>query len=369
MTAEQKIMKAKVQLLLENPFFATLALKMEYVEDKTVGTACTNGKRIKYNPDFIDKLDVEETKMVIAHECLHPGLMHHTRRQGRNAKKWNYAVDFPVNELLKESGFKLIKGALLDPQFSNMGAEEIYNKLPDMPDDEDGSGEGNDPGGCGGVEDAPAKTQSEIAQMESEAKQDLAQAAAMAKQQGKLPAGLERFVNEALKPKVNWKEVLSAYLTETIKSDYTFKKPNSRHLHAGLYLSSLSSIETGTVVLLVDTSGSICERTLNQFAAEMQDILGVFNRGFDIVYVDSEVAGVQHIDPDDTFKLEPKGGGGTDFVPGFEWIDENDVEPSAIVYLTDGYCNSFPKDPGCPVMWAVIDNDNFKPPFGEVVGI
>lgn len=366
MEADKKILKAKVQLILANPFFATLALKMDYVSDDSISTACTDGKSIRYNPTYINKLDVEETKALISHECLHNGMLHNTRRQGRNPRKFNIAADYAINPLLVDSGFKLPKGALIDKQFKDKSAEEIYNILPDEPEYGD-SGAGNDPGMCGGVSDSPAKTQSEVNQIEAEIKQTLAQAAAVAKQQGKLPAGLARMVDEVLEPKVNWKDVLSRFLTEIAKNDYTFKKPSPRYLHAGLYLPALESIETGEVVLIVDTSGSIDRPLLSQFGAEMQDILSAFGRGFNILYVDTEVAGTQFIEPDEEFALDPKGGGGTDFTPGFDWIEKEGIEPSAVVYLTDGECNSFPNTPDYPVLWAVVNNKRFSPPFGETV--
>lgn len=377
MKSSDKILKAKVKLILDQPFFATLALKMQYVEDPTIKTACTNGKQIKYNPSFIDKLSLDETVGLLAHEVMHPACLHHTRMKNRNPRKWNIAADYAINPMLTASGFKLPSGALIHPQYADLGAEEIYSMLPDDPNNDPNNpgnsgdpgdgGDGGDPGGCGGVEASGVKTQQEADQIEAEMKQTLAQAATIAKQRGKMPAHLKRLVDEILAPHVPWKEVLSRFLNQIAHNDYSWSKPNRRYLHTGLYLPSLESIETGDIVLFVDTSGSIDRTLLNQFAAEMQDIAETFKTGFKILYIDSQVAGVQDVEPGEFLELNPKGGGGTDFIPGFTWLEKNGIEPSAVVYFTDGCCNSFPKDPGYPTLWALDNNKAFQPPFGECV--
>ena len=88
-------------------------------------------------------------------------------------------------------------------------------------------------------------------------------------------------------------------------------------------------------------------------------------------YVDAAVQGVEFIASDDTdMNLELKGGGGTDYRPGYDWLHEQGHMPTAAVYLTDGYCNSFPHEPDFPTLWVLTQkSDYFKPPFGEVLVI
>lgn len=363
-----KITKAKVSLIISQPFFATLALGMKYIECNTIKTADTDGKCIRYNPKFVDELTQDQVTGLIAHEVLHPGFLHHTRRNGRDPKKWNRACDYPINHILKESGFALPDGGLINPKFSGLSAEEIYNLLPDDPKDKD-KDSGNDPGGCGGVEDSPAQTQSEAIQIEAEQKQLMIQAATIAKQQGKLPAHLQRLVDEVLQPVINWRDVLNTFLTEKTRNDYTWSKPSKRFLSMGLYLPTLESIDRGEFVLMVDTSGSIDQNLLNEFAGEMQSILSESAKKLTVIYVDTEVNEVQEFECDDEVKLNPIGGGGTDFKPGFDYLDENGLQPAAIVYFTDGYCSSFPVQSDYPVLWATYENKSFAPPFGEVIHV
>lgn len=124
-----KVRQALTSLVLQNPFFASLALKMEYVEDIKCKTFWTDGKRIGYNPNFADTLTLEEIIGVIAHEIFHVFLLHHTRFNYKNKEMWNKACDYVINYQLIQSGFTLPKGVLLDPRFTNTNAEDVYRIL------------------------------------------------------------------------------------------------------------------------------------------------------------------------------------------------------------------------------------------------
>lgn len=380
MTAKEKITRAKVQLILSAPFFATISMGMQYIEDTTLETSEVNGVDIKYNPKFIDGLDIDECKGWLAKSALHVGMLHHTRRAGRDMVQWRKSCDYAINPLIVKSGFKLPQGHLMNEKYNDMSAEQIFKLLPgekpgekpkgNQPGQGDNQGKQPDPGKCGTVGDSPAKSAAEVQQVEAQTKQILSQAAAAAKKQGKLPGHLERLIEEVLQPKVNWKEALARFLTDTEKNDYTFRKPNPRYLQTGFFLPALESETIGEWYLFVDTSGSIDGELLDQFAGEMQDIINTFGKGFTVLYVDAKFQGIQEIEPDDTIKLKPKGGGGTDFRPGFTWLEENSIYPAGVVYFTDGECYRFPEpEPDFPVLWAKYGSTNFEPPFGEVIEI
>lgn len=379
-----KIMKAKVGIILTQPFFATLMMRRNFIADTTIETANTNGKDIRYNPAFIESLPADQVQGVICHELMHSTLLHHIRRGGRDIKQWNKACDYALNPILLNSGMKLPDGCLVDGRFDNMSAESIFRQLeqekqdeqPQQPEQGEGQGNGqqqpsNDPGGSGGVEDAPVHSEAEMAEAEAQSKQELAQAVQIAKQQGKLPAGIARMVAEIMQPKIAWQEVLARFLDEVVKNDYSFSRPNPRYIASGFIMPSLHNVEMGEIVLIVDTSGSVYEdpELLNTFAGEMQDIVSTFNATIRVIYVDSKFQGEQTIEPDDTFQLEPKGGGGTNFRPGFEYMDEQGITPKAIVYFTDLCCHSFPDEPDCPVLWAKWGDYANEVPFGEVIQV
>lgn len=367
MLAKELISKAKVQLVMTEPFWATLALNMEYIEDSNIPTMCTNGEYIKYNPKFTESLPLEEVKGVLAHEVCHPMLMHHLRRGSRNPKKWNRAADYALNPIVIDAGFKLPSGALINPAFKGMTAEQIYDLIPDEPEDnQPGQGEG-----MGGVEDSPAKDEAERHQKEQDIKQVLSQAKNIAKKQGKLPGGLERLIDELLEPVVDWREVLARFLSEPERNDYTFRKPNSRYLHSGFYLPSLYNESIGNIVFVRDSSASVDDELVKEITTEIQDVSSLFKKSFLVMDVDTQVQQVVEIEPDGDISeiLKVKGRGGTSFVPPYKYLEENGIQPAALVYLTDGECNNFPKEPEYPTLWMIYSNDSFSPPFGEVVKV
>jgi predicted metal-dependent peptidase len=332
----------------------------------SVPTAATNGKRVLYNPDFIEPLTDEELKFLVAHECLHPMLEHNYRRGGRDPKKWNKAADYVINQLLVDDGIgKFIEGGCLDQNiYTNGGgtSDGIYNLLPDG----DGNGDGDGPGGPGNdLEDGEGNT-AEQAQEAAEWKIKVAQAAQAAKMMGKLSANMARLVDEVLKPKVDWRDVLQRFVQKAKSDQRTFARPNRRFLSQGLYLPTVSGEVLGELVFAVDMSGSISQKECDQFAAECRT---VFEDGkpykLHLIFFSHTVCGHDVIGRDDEFVFNARGGGGTAFSPVFKHIEEQGIEPVGIVFLTDLCCYDFGDAPACPVLW--VSTEEGSAPFGDVV--
>lgn len=197
---------------------------------------------------------------------------------------------------------------------------------------------------------------------------------AAAQQQGRLPAGLQRLVDIGLKARVDWREALRHLIQTSVYSpDYSWSRPNRRWLHQGLYLPGMEGKNIACMVIARDTSASIGDSYMEVFNAEIVDILMTYNP--DVTYVvdcDAKVAQVIQIEPGDLpDSLPAQGGGGTRFEPVFDWIEEQGLNPSCVVYLTD-LEGSFPsKDPGYPVIWTVPEG-HYKPkapPFGDLLGM
>jgi predicted metal-dependent peptidase len=325
-----------------------------------VPTAATNGKRVVFNPEFIDDLTDEEMKFLVAHECMHPMLEHNFRRGERDRRKWNQAADYVINKLLTDEGIgKMPKMGLLDDNIYNAGkgtSEGIYNILPDNPD-------GDDPlDDCEDGDGTPAERE----QQQAEWRVKVAQAAQAAKMMGKMSSGLERLVGEILQPKVNWRDVMQRFLVRCRNDSRSFARPNRRFASQGLYLPSASGLRMGELVFAVDCSGSIGQGEINQFASEMRVVKDDLNPArIHVLYFDSTVSHVESYGPDDPLDIKPHGGGGTDFAPVFEKIEELGIEPVAVVFLTDLCCHSFGDEPACPVLW--VSTQNNTAPFGEVV--
>jgi predicted metal-dependent peptidase len=362
-----KLAKAKTALILEHPFVGTIALSMPFEFDESIKTAATNGKRIKFNPEFVDSLTDEEVKFLVAHECFHPMLEHNFRRGDRQHKKWNVAADYVINKLLTDESIgRMPKMGLHDPNIYNAGhgtSEGIYNILPDMPDDGSGPGDpGNALDDCEDGDGSPAEQQ----QQQAEWKVKVAQAAQAAKMMGKMSANMQRLVDEVLQPKVDWREVMQKFLVKARTDQRSFSRFNRRFIAQGLYLPSVSGEQMGEVCFAVDCSGSIDQKTVNQFAAEIKRVKeDLMPERIHVLYFDSEVSHVESYEQHDDLDIKPHGGGGTDFAPVFEKIIELGINPVAVVFLTDLCCNSFGDQPDAPVLWVTTDPG--KAPFGEVV--
>ncbi len=357
--AEIKLVKAKVRLVLSEPFFGILATRLKPVETSEVPTAVVDGRNLFFNPKFIDTLTDKQMIGLVAHEVMHPAMLHHTRMGSRNLGKWNAACDYAINHILIDSGFELPPGGLLNDAYKNLSAEHIYTLLPDS---------FNDYGlGFGGVLAAsPEKKDGagSAAQEEADWKQALSSAITQARLAGKIPGHVARMVDELLTPILPWRELLRRFMTQKSNDDFSWARPNRRYIGNGLYLPNRYSEATGEIVVCIDTSGSIGQKELTEFGSEVVGIIKeVRPTKTHVLYCDAHVAHVDEFAPEDELTFAAHGGGGTDFRPPFEWVKENGLKPQCFIYLTDGY-GPFPEEQGYPVLWA-INNYNVTPPFGE----
>lgn len=334
-------------------------------------TAATDGRYLYYNPEFWAKLAPQERMGVLAHEVMHCALNHFCRQLGRDSERWNIACDLAINEELVRSGLKLPPGACIPgvgpfAKFpKGLNAERYYDMIPPKPSG-GGGGAGKDPGGCGGV--IPAQDEADEVQIQAKWQVATAQAREAAKQAGTLSADLERIAAGVIDPPLAWPAILRRFVQLCSKNDYTWLHANRRHIARGLYLPSARSEDLGRVVITVDTSGSIDEKTLAQFSSEAQAVLDAFPCQVELLYHDVDVAHVQEWASDDgPITFEPKGGGGTSHCPVFERIAEGDP-PTCVICLTDAYTVYPEEPPDYPVLWAVLGNAD-DPPWGEVLRI
>lgn len=393
-TIERRLQKARTALLLDHPFFGSLLFRLKGWENRSIKTMATDGISLFYNPDFVNTLNAATLCGVLAHEVLHPGLQHHLRRSGRDPKRWNEACDYAINPILLDAGLHLPEGVLVDDRFREMSAEQIYNQLEAEAEQEQGgpedetqqiggaktappdgtprhSGELSAPtteGGIGQVLDAPMGDE-ETQSVEEQAREwsvAVNQAVTIAKQAGKVPAGMKRSLDGAAEAAVDWRELLRRAWSETTPADYSWMRPNRRHIWTGLYLPGVVREGVGEVAIAVDCSGSVNSRQLHLFEAEVRSIVeGQRPQRVYVLYFDTIVHKVETFEAGDRVSLNPVGGGGTEFGPCFEWLDEHGVRPQTLVFLTDLY-GSFPDaEPPYPVLWA--STGGRKVPFGQVI--
>lgn len=390
---ERRLQKARTALLLDHPFFGALLFRLKGQESHSIKTMATDGISLFYNPDFVDTLNAATLCGVLAHEVLHPGLQHHVRRSGRDPKRWNEACDYAINPILLDAGLHLPEGVLVDDRFREMSAEQIYNQLQTEAEQEPGHeddmqeargdgaaspqaspGDPHDPsapvteGGIGQVLDAPAANE-EAPSVEQQAREwsvAVNQAVTLAKQAGKVPAGMKRSLNGAAESAVDWRELLRRAWSETTPADYNWMRPNRRHIWAGIYLPGVVREGIGEIAIAVDCSGSVNLRQLRLFEAEVRSIVeGQRPQRVYVLYFDATVHKVETFEAGQRISLNPVGGGGTEFGPCFEWLNDHGVQPQTLVFLTDLY-GSFPDaEPAYPVLWA--STGGRRAPFGQVV--
>jgi predicted metal-dependent peptidase len=192
------------------------------------------------------------------------------------------------------------------------------------------------------------------------------QAESVARLAGKMPMGAKRSVEASKAAQVDWRELLRRAWSETIPTDYSWTRPNRRHVWTGLYLPGVVCEGVGEICIAVDCSGSIHDRQLGLFAAEVRSILaGQQPRLVHVLYFDTEVQKYETFQAGQLIKLTPVGGGGTDFRPCFEWLADRGIQPQTMVFLTD-LLGTFPESvPPYPVLWA--STDTRQAPFGQVV--
>jgi len=390
-----RIQKARTTLILDHPFFGSLLFRLKEHECRSIPTLATDGVSLFYNPDFVETLNAATLAGTLAHEVMHPALHHHVRRSGRDPKLWNQACDFAINPLLVDAGLSLPEGVLIDDRFRGMSAEQIYNLLDSESETEQDSGkEGEDDesegeeskdetspsgdstepytpiteGGIGQVLDAPLPDE-ETPTIEEQAREwDVAvnQATTVARQAGKVPAGLNRTLEGAAEAAVDWRELLRRLWSDTIPADYNWMRPNRRHIWAGIYLPGVMHEGVGEIAIAVDCSGSVNARQLRLFEAEVRSIFeGQRPQRVHVLYFDAMVHKVETYEAGQPVHLNAVGGGGTEFGPCFDWLDEHGILPQTLVFLTDLYGSFPPSAPAYPVLWASTGSQ--KAPFGAVI--
>jgi predicted metal-dependent peptidase len=386
---EKKLTKARSRLVLDHPFFASLLFKMK-MQESQCPTGWTDGRTLGYNPEWVDSLPLDQVIGFLAHEAMHPAMCHHTREGEREHRLWNVACDLAINYILREAGLLLPDKALDEPQYHGWASEKIYAdlegnawKLDEMIAKAGGDPNSNDPGGCGEVRPMPSDSGNGDEATDSEKKREeelwrvaISQAHQTARAAGKVPGHIERIVEDLVEAKIPWREVLARFVVENSRNDYSWRRPNKRHIINGIYLPRLDHPEVGQLVFMNDSSGSVDDREIALMVSELQGVLlAFFIQSLLIMWIDTEVRGEpQEVSSQEVYDLRnilrPEGGGGTNFRPGFQWLDDHGKDPRAVIYLTDGYCSRFPKrEPQYPVLWVIVPDGakKFEPPFGEVI--
>ncbi len=379
----QKFEEAISVLLLTQPFFGTLLMKMEHVEDCTLDppTACVNRRQLRYHPDFFESLTVDEAVFVVAHEVMHQAWQHLDRlhyylRAGvgpdgkpLDAKLYNKAMDYPINHALVVSKvgappdskkFQICLDPVNYPE--TMTPEEVYCLLRKAPKNQNKGQQALDQHDADAhADDADAITPADILQAAQQHKMI----------RGEYPAGIERLLGIVKKPEVSpWRRLRNFVTTNMPGHDTTtWRKLQRRQIVRGIGMPGRVSQGAGRIGIVGDTSGSISKDMLDLFAGHMASIMADANPVDIMIYWTD--AKVQRVDrartPSELRQLMSKsvpGGGGTDMPEGVRAAEKDKC--NAIVVLTDGYTPFCPSK--VPLLWAITDH-TIQSPHGITIHI
>ena len=384
-----KLITARVGLLLRHPFFGNMATRMKIVEASDwCATLATDGRNFYYNLEFVDKMNPKECEFGFAHEVLHNVFDHLGRREGRDPSLSNIAADYAVNQILKDERIGVSPSFIKiyqDNKFRGKSYEEIYQYLYDnaakidlsqlgelLDDHLDDDGDGDSDGGEGddeGKGKRPKLTAEEKKAIRDEIKEAMVSAAQSAGA-GKVPAGVARLIQDFTEPKMDWRELLRMNIQSILKSNFSFSRPNRKSQHSGAVLPGMTNDETVDVSIAIDMSGSISNKQAQDFLTEVKGIMDEYvDFKLDLWCFDTSVYNYAQFtgdNADEIMEYEAKGGGGTDFDVNFEFMKNSDIQPKKFIMFTDGYpCGSWGDEDYCDTLFIIHGTETIKPPFGQ----
>ena len=401
-----RIIVARVGLLLRHPFFGNMATRLRIMAaDDWLPTAAVDGRNLYYNTQFFNAMNNKEIEFVIAHEILHMVFDHLGRRDwhgaDRNPMLYNIAADYIVNNTLVRDRIGTspsIVDCFQDFKYEGWTSEEVYEELfkeakkngdeflkelgemldehLDMNGDNEGEDDGDpqeekDVNGNSVSKKKPKFSKEDIKQIKDQIKENVL-SSAQAAGAGNVPAGVERMIRELTEPKMNWRELLRQQIQSTIKSDYTFMRPSRKGWHTGAVLPGMNFDETIDVCIALDMSGSIGNAQAADFLGEVKGIMDEYkDYKIKIWCFDTEVYGEDDFSADDGREItdyEIKGGGGTDFMANWRYMHENNIQPKKFLMFTDGYAwDSWGEEDYCDTVFVIHSHHdkNLQAPFGQ----
>ena len=394
-----RIIVARVGLLLRHPFFGNMATRLRILAaDEWLPTAAVDGRNLYFHTQFFNAMNNKEIEFVIAHEILHCVFDHLGRREDRIPMLYNIAADYKVNNLLVRDriGEKpSIVDCYQDFQYDGDTSEEIYDKLFEEaekrgkeyleelgemldqhldPEGEDGDAQGNgeakDGNGNAVSKKKPKYSKEEIKKIKDEIKEGM-MSAAQAAGAGNTPGEIQRMIKELTEPKMNWRQLLRQQIQSTIRNDYTFSRPSRKGWHTGAILPGMNFDETIDLCIGLDMSGSIGDDQAKDFLSEIKGIMDEYkDYNIKLWCFDTQVYNEQDFSADsgdDLLDYDIMGGGGTDFDVNWTYMKEQDIVPKKFIMFTDGYpWGSWGDDSYCDTIFIIHSHrdKDLKAPFG-----
>ena len=351
-------------------------------------TAYTTGNKLALDPDWFMGLTDRSKVSLLAHEMWHVAYMHTDPAvwHSRDRRTLNQAMDHVINLMLIDHGYHFDMPGCYDARFKDMTTDQVYNVLMNEkqnapPQSCAGTGQGSGSGPGGGPSGPPGSPDDDLpfgedvqpgtAQEASDALNTVLRAVTLARmnnQAGDLPGEFLSKIDELLSPTLPWEVLLRRWFNQISREGYTWQRPNRRYTPHGMYLPTRAGEEgLDHLMFAMDSSGSMTDAQLQVLNTEVFDVKARFNpREMTLVNFDTSIRNEWYIDEDNNFTtLDFKGRGGTDLQD--VWRRTKELKPTALVVLSDMYCD-IPERPGqTPVLWVCFDNPSWVPPYGTVI--
>tara|TARA_R110001583_G_scaffold12612_1_gene55782 strand:- start:4752 stop:6050 length:1299 start_codon:yes stop_codon:yes gene_type:complete len=399
--AQFKLDDHLVNLMLHEPFFSQIMVKLNKSETTAIPTAGVLVKdcvpHLVWNPNFVAALPTVKVRGLLKHECYHLIFNHCTQRRQEPHRVWNFATDLAINSIIKRTelpdgglfpGEALDLSAITDParlekwtKVSDlikgmpveMSADWYFAELMKDPEisetiePEPGEGE---PGGMDDHDGWGDMSDEERQVVEGRIKQAVAEATRRCDgngQWGSVPSNVQSKIREMVSNEVNWRSLLKNFCGRTqrahrsstmkrINRKYPYVHPGRKRghsAHLAIYMDQSGSVDDGALALLfgeLNNLGRMIEFTLIPFDSSVDtDNETKWRRG-------------------QKFPPQRWRSGGTNFSAVAKHAEENKKRFDGYIVLTDGECS----DPGASKMrraWVIVPGRKlyFKPHPKDVV--
>lgn len=333
---------ARLRALSNAPYLASALAAMVFLQVDNIGTVgIDQNLRTYVDPATVIKWSVDELAGVLQHEANHFLRSHHARAPmgSQLGHRWNVACDLEINDDLEAAGIILPSGALTPERLGLAPNHTAEWYMENLQLDEKHTSMVCCGSGATGIKMPWELTDGQLGVSSARARSILDQVAEaiLESPPGTIPGGLPRWA-AAQKGTVSWDRVLRAALRGSIargsgQSDYSWSTPNRRH-RGRVILPRLRGCRT-TVLCVVDTSGSMRQSDIEKALGEVLSISK--EMCVERTYVAScDTQATFHGDFRSTTSLELMGGGGTSLEKALEVISANKIDPTVVVFLTDG---------------------------------
>ena len=372
--ARLRVMAARVIAQQRWPYASNLLFNFKFVEvphEALPTMGVDKGWRLYYSPEFVMGETPEALATVLLHECLHCLHEHGERfdavkRPASDHPVWNFAGDAAINEVLDEA--QMPWPSVTPVRYTDlvrygvtpgMTTEAAFFSICDYRDEHgldnpDLTDCGSVSGGAIRSYELPADDQVSPG-MRSDQQDIIRDRVAhdvieRNRTAGDVPAGLLRWAQSLMNPRVGWREALASRMRRELASvagrrDYVYTRPSRRQEAMRLagspaILPAMRQPAPPRVACIIDTSGSISEAELRGFLSEVVGIArasGVAG-GVTVIACDSQAYEPQRVkSASDVEFLRLEGGGGTDMSVGLALVAELRPIPHIVVVFTDGY--------------------------------